>query len=124
LLGDASFLQAFDAGQRQVLALTFLDMHQAGYMIAQVFFGLWLLPLGNLICKSGFLPRVVGGLLVLAGVGYLVDVVTFFLFPNFGITLCELTFIGELALMLWRRVRGVDVPRWERSAARRAVNVA
>jgi len=120
LLTDASFLQAFDAGQRQALALTFLDMHQAGYMIAQVFFGLWLLPLGNLICKSGFLPRVVGGLLVLAGVGYLVDVATFFLLPNFGVTLSEFTFVGELALMLWLVVRGVNVPRWERSAQRSA----
>ncbi|MFO7543985.1 MAG: DUF4386 domain-containing protein [Trueperaceae bacterium] len=119
-LGDAGFLQAFDVGQRQALALTFLDLHQAGYFIAQVFFGLWLLPLGNLICKSGFLPRAVGGLLVLAGIGYLVDVVTFFLFPDFGFTVSEFTFLGELALMLWLLVRGVDVPRWERSILRTA----
>lgn len=113
LLSGGAHLAAFDPAQLNALVMTFLDLHQAGYMIAQVFFGLWLLPLGYLIYRSGFLPKVVGALLMLACVGYLVDVATFFLAPGFGVVFSEFTFVGELALMLWLLVFGVNVPRWE-----------
>lgn len=114
LLSGAPHLAVFDTAQIDALAMTFLDLHQAGYIIAQVFFGLWLVPLGSLILRSGFLPKAIGALLVLAGAGYLVDVATFFLAPGFGVVLSEFTFVGELALMLWLLVFGVNVPRWER----------
>lgn len=113
LLSGGSHLGAFEPAQLNALVMTFLDLHQAGYMIAQVFFGLWLLPLGYLIYRSGFLPKVIGALLMLACAGYLVDVATFFLAPGFGLVLSEFTFVGELALMLWLLVFGVNVPRWE-----------
>jgi hypothetical protein len=120
LLGGAPHLTVFDPGQVQALAMTFLDLHGAGYMIAQVFFGLWLLPLGYLIYRSGFIPKVIGILLIVACVGYLVDVATFFLAPGFDLVVSEFTFVGELALMLWLVVRGVNVERWERRALRTA----
>lgn len=116
VLAGAPYLTAFDAGQLQALAMTFLDLHHAGYVIAQVFFGLWLLPLGYLIYRSGFIPKLIGVLLVIACAGYLADVATFFLAPGFGVVLSEFTFIGELALMLWLLVMGVNVGRWERRA--------
>ena len=114
VLAGAPYLTAFDAGQLQALAMTFLDLHHAGYVIAQVFFGLWLLPLGYLIYRSGFIPKLIGVLLVIACAGYLADVATFFLAPGFGVVLSEFTFIGELALMLWLLVMGVNVGRWEK----------
>ncbi len=114
VLAGAPYLTAFDAGQLQALAMTFLDLHHAGYVIAQVFFGLWLLPLGYLIYRSGFIPKLIGVLLMIACAGYLADVATFFLAPGFGVVLSEFTFIGELALMLWLLVMGVNVGRWEK----------
>jgi len=115
-LSGANHLAVFDAGQLQALSLTFLDLHHAGYIIAQVFFGLWLLPLGYLIYRSGFIPRLIGALLIIACFGYLADVVIFFLAPGSNVELSTFTFVGELALMLWLLVRGVNVQRWERVA--------
>lgn len=116
LLGGGAHLAAFDAGQVQALAMMFLDLHHAGYVIAQVFFGLWLLPLGYLIYRSGFIPKFVGVLLMIACLGYLVDVATFFLVPGFGPTFSLVTFVGEPVLLLWLLVRGVNVQRWESRA--------
>ncbi len=117
VLTGGTGLAAFDPAQQQALAMTFLDLHHAGYLIAQVFFGLWLLPLGLLIYRSGFLPKFIGALLMLAAAGYVADVATFFLAPGFGLVLSEFTFVGELALMLWLLVMGVNVGRWERRVA-------
>lgn len=120
LLSGGSHLAVFTGAQLNALALSFLDLHQAGYLIAQVFFGLWLLPLGYLIYRSGFIPWVVGVLLMLACLGYLADVATFFLAPGFGVVLSQFTFVGELVLMLWLLVRGVNVERWEARARQTA----
>ena len=114
VLTGGTGLAAFDPAQQQALAMTFVDLHHAGYLIAQVFFGLWLLPLGILIYRSGYLPKLIGALLMLAAAGYVVDVATFFLAPGSGPVLSEFTFVGELALMLWLLVMGVNVGRWER----------
>ncbi|MFN2223009.1 MAG: DUF4386 domain-containing protein, partial [Candidatus Promineifilaceae bacterium] len=89
---------------------------KAGYLIAQVFFGLWLLPLGYLVYRSGFLPRIVGVLLVVACFGYLVDVITYTLLPSSDVVVSEFTFIGELLLLLWLLVKGVNVEQWKKRA--------
>lgn len=109
----AGYLSAFDPGQLQTMALYMLNLHKAGYMIAQVFFGLWLLPLGLLVYKSGFMPKIVGILLMVACFGYLIDVATFFLMPGFDLVLSEFTFVGELLIMLWLLIKGVNVEKWE-----------
>lgn len=106
----------FDAAQLNALVLFFLNLHKADYLIAQVFFGLWSLPLGYLVYKSGFLPKIVGALLIVACFGYLVDVVTFSLFPTFDIILSEFIFIGEPLLLAWLLVKGVNVEQWQARA--------
>jgi hypothetical protein len=116
LLGGADYLAVFSDGQVQALVMYFLNMHEAGYLIAQVFFGLWLLPLGYLIYKSGFMPKIVGVLLMVACFGYLIDVFTFFLIPSFEVVVSEYTFVGELVLLLWLLIKGVNVEQWERRA--------
>lgn len=114
LLNGADYLSVFSAAQVDALILFFLNMHKAGFsIIAQVFFGLWLIPLGVLIYKSGFMPKILGILLVVAAFGYLGDVVTFFLLPDLGLTVSEFTFIGELLLMLWLLIKGVNVEVWK-----------
>ncbi len=114
ILGGAGPLTAFTAVQLQALAALFLDMYQHGFSIAHIFWGLWLFPLGYLVFKSGFLPKVIGLLLIIAGVGYLVDFTLFFLFPGITVTVSEFTFVGEVLLLLWLLIMGVNVEKWEK----------
>lgn len=117
LLNGAEYLSVFNAQQMDALVLFFLNLHEAGFsIIAQIYFGLWLFPLAFLIYKSGFLPKFLGVLLVVAGVGYLVDVVTFFLIPGREVTISQFTFVGELLLLLWLLIKGVNVERWNERA--------
>ncbi|MDQ3506546.1 MAG: DUF4386 domain-containing protein [Actinomycetota bacterium] len=94
----------------------FLDLYEHGFIIAHIFFGLWLFPMGYLIFKSGFLPRFLGVLLIIAGSGYLADFILFFLFPGVDVRVSEFTFVGEVALLLWLLIRGVNVEKWEKRA--------
>jgi hypothetical protein len=103
---------AFTSTQLQAQAMLFLDMRRSGILVTQVFWGLWLLPLGWLIFRSGFLPKLLGILLVIGGVGYLIDWATQLLFPGLA-TISQFTFIGELLLPLWLLIKGVNVERWQ-----------
>ena len=116
LLGGADHLTAFTADQLQALAALFLDIYEHGFSIAHIFWGLWLFPLGYLVFKSGFLPKVIGVLLIIAGLGYLVDFTLFFLFPDITVTVSEFTFVGEVLLILWLLIKGVNVEQWEKRA--------
>jgi hypothetical protein len=113
----AVFLLAED--QKLAEAKLFLDLHRVGNLIAGIFFGLWLFPLGLLVYKSGFLPRVLGVLLAFGSLGYLVLFAQAFLFPGSERTLWTnpfllVTHFSELALMLWLLVRGVNTGEWDR----------
>jgi hypothetical protein len=103
---------AFTARQRQEQAMLFLDMRQNGILFAQVFWGLWLLPLGLMIFRSGFLPRVIGVLVAIAGTAYVIDSGTLLLFPGHA-TISQFTFVGEVVLPLWLLIKGVNVERWQ-----------
>ena len=116
LLNGGDYLAVFPAEQLEAMVLLFLNLHKVGYLIAQVFFGLWLLPLGILVYRSGFLPRIIGVLLMVACFGYLADVLTFSLLPDFELVVSEFTFVGELLLMLWLLIKGVNAERWELQA--------
>ena len=113
LLNGTEYTTIFSPGQNQALAALFLDLHQHGIFIAQVFWGLWLMPMGYLVSKSGLLPQVLGVLLVIAGLGYLTDSVVYFLFPGFGIEFTTFTFIGEALFPLWLLIKGVNGEKWE-----------
>ncbi len=123
LLSGADYLTAFGADQLHAQVMLFLDLHRHGVQIAVIFWGLWLLPLGYLVFKSGFLPRILGILVIIGGFGYLIDVITFFLLPNyenyeaiFSQVIPLLTIPGELLLMLWLLIKGVNVEQWEKRA--------
>jgi len=85
-----------------------LAMHDRGLAVAHIFWGLWLLPLGWLVFRSGFLPRWLGVLLLIAGAGYLFDFLTSTVFPFGGVAVTTYTFIGELLLPLWLLIKGID----------------
>lgn len=101
----------FTADQLQGLSQIFVDMSaQAGY-IALVFFGVFQLLIGYLIVRSTFLPRILGGLIALAGLGWFT-----FLSPPLANHVMNYLyvfgFVAELILMLWLLLVGVNVERW------------
>jgi hypothetical protein len=106
---------AFTASQAQSQLMLFLDMRENGIRLALVFWGLWLLPLGLLVFRSGFLPKLLGVLLVISGAGYVIDSGTQLLSPGLA-TISQFTFVGEILLTLWLLIRGVNVQRWQEVA--------
>jgi uncharacterized protein DUF4386 len=93
---------AGDAAQ----AMLFLDMRRNGVLLAQIFWGLWSLPLAALVFRSGFLPKLLAFPVLIGGAGYLVDSCTQLLFPG-SRTISQFTFLAELLLPLWLLIKGV-----------------
>ncbi len=109
LLSGADYLKVFQADQLQALAMLFLNLYKNGFMIAQIFLNLWLFPLGYLVFKSGFLPRVLGILLIIDGFAMLIWFFQFFFFPGYeAISTLGLAvgFIAEGSLCLWHLIKG------------------
>ncbi|MGK0379305.1 DUF4386 domain-containing protein [Patiriisocius sp. Uisw_017] len=95
------------ANESQQLISVFLNLHHQGIIIAQVFWGLWLFPLGYLVYKSGYMPRFIGVLLMIGCAGYVVDSFTLILLPQFKITFSEFTFLGEVIFPLYLLIKGI-----------------
>jgi hypothetical protein len=108
---DSSFATAFDAAGSNALVLLLLDIQHHGTLAAQVFFGLWLAPLGYLVYRSGLFPKALGVVLVGATVSYLVDVLAAFLGPDLAEQihpfLIILPVIAEVWMVLYLLVKGV-----------------
>ena len=109
LLRSGDFLSFFDRPHRESLAMLFLDLHRYGYIVGWIF-GPWLFHLGVLIYRSGFLPRLLGILLIAAGFGYVAESVTPLLLPGYANFVDRLAstplMIGEPALILWLLIIG------------------
>jgi len=116
LLGGADYLTAFEADQLHAQVMLFLDSREHGVAIAGIFWGLWLFPMGYLVFKSGFIPGILGILLMIGCFGYLIESVTLFLFPNFDATISLFTFWGEVLFPLWLLIKGVNLEQWEKRA--------
>lgn len=104
LSGGASYLTVFETDQLHALAMLLLNAFSYGWSIGLVFFGLHLLLLGYLVFKldySGYIPRILGVLLVVASLGYLIDGFGMLLLPSYDVSIALFTFFGELLLMLW-----------------------
>jgi hypothetical protein len=119
LLRGADYLHGFQADQLQALAMLFLNLYSNGFMIAQLFFAAWLLPLGYVVFKSGFLPRVLGIVLMIECFAWLIYFFQFFFFPGHGwITYpcMAVGFIAEFGLALWLLMMGAKDQAPEKSA--------
>jgi hypothetical protein len=105
----ADFLAAFDQPAREAMTELFITLHRYGVVVNEVWWGLWLLPFGLLVYKSGFLPRVLGVWLMLNCFAYLAQVVAAVLQPAF-LDIVETIALpiqfGEIAIMLWLLVIG------------------
>jgi hypothetical protein len=116
LLSGAGYLAVFNAAQLHGLAMFFLKAHGFGYVIGLVFFAFNCLVLGYLVIKSGYVPRVLGLLLMVAGAGYLIDGFGRTLLSSyanyetvFALVVFVPAFSGELSFCLWLLVKGVRV---------------
>jgi Domain of unknown function (DUF4386) len=109
LVRGADFVSIFEKPQREALAMLFLNLHHYGFVVAEMFWGLWLFPLGLLVYRSRFLPRFLGIWLVLAGVGWVILSLTGVLLPQYQDTVdryCQPGFFGEIGFMFWLLIKG------------------
>ncbi len=109
LMNGPGYLKVFQADQLQALAIFFLDLREKGFLISQLFYSAWLFPLGYLVFKSGFLPKILGIVLMVHCFTWLLTFFQSFLFPGFvAITYVSwpLGFIAEVGLTLWLLIMG------------------
>jgi hypothetical protein len=107
------YLSTFEPAQLQSLMMFFLDLNAQGVFIASIFWGLWLFPLGYLIYKSGYFPRILGILVILGGIGYTVDSFIRLLLPSFESIFLQALLIltvGELIFIGWILFKGAKLP--------------
>jgi len=115
VLQGKSSLSAFAPEQLQALALMLLKLNAQAYDIGLVFFGFWCVLVGYLIFRSSFLPRIIGVLMAFTGLGYLTllwQPLAHYLYP-YNLALAG---PGEISLLLWLLVKGVNVRKWKETA--------
>lgn len=116
LLGGAAYLSVFEASQVRALVSLFLDAHNYGFTIGIAFLVPHVLILGYLIFKSGYFPKVLGILFVIAGFGYLVDSFAMLLVPGYTTTpglIAMVIAVAEIAFPIWLLVKGVNMDGWQ-----------
>ena len=109
LMNGPDYLNGFQVDQWQSLAMFFLDLREKAFTVAQLFYGAWLFPLGYLVYKSGFLPKILGIVLMVHCFTWVSTFFQSFLFPDFtAITYVSwpLGFIAEFGLTLWLLIMG------------------
>jgi uncharacterized protein DUF4386 len=112
LFRGAEFLAVFDKPQREALAMLFLRLYGQGIAINEIFWGLWLLPFGLLVMRSGFLPRILGVLLIINCFAWVAESLTSLLLPAYVSIVhryATIPEIGEILIMLWLLIKGARV---------------
>lgn len=122
LVGAAGsgFASGIDAGLRNTLVSLFIDAHDYGFTIGIIFLTIHVFALGYLIVKSGYFPRVLGYLFVIAGIGYLIDGVAILLVPAYGATPVLIAIpitLAEISFPIWLLIRGVRREEWHTATA-------
>lgn len=112
LFNGADFLSAIDKPERDALGMLFMRLKSQGNFINEMFWGLWLLPFGLLVYRSGFLPRFIGVWLILNCAAYVILSMIALLFPTaYGTAflVAQPLLFGELAIILWLLIKGAKV---------------
>ena len=114
MLFKGELLKTAEVSQRNEMAMLFLKISDYGILALEMFWGLWLIPFGQLVYKSKFIPRIIGIFLLLNGVAYVIQSTSSVLFPDyqemvkrFGMPFWVL---GEISIMLWLLIKGTRVP--------------
>jgi Domain of unknown function (DUF4386) len=117
VLGGGSSLSAFTADQLQALAYMFVRLNGYAFNTYLVFFGLWCALIGFLIFRSTFLPRVLGVLLAISGLGWMIYLVPPLAIRLFIPYIAGASALGEIPLELWLIVMAVNAERWKEQAS-------
>src|SRR2546426_4071163 len=120
LVRGADFLSIFEKPQREALAMLFLNLHFHGFVVAEIFWGLWLFPLALLVYRSRFLPRFLGVWLALAGFAWVMLSPTGVLSLQYYdkvFTFTQPAVFGELAFMFWLLIKGARPPAPDATAS-------
>jgi hypothetical protein len=118
LVSGTDFFAAFDKRQLDALAFLFFRLHGQGLNVVSIFWGIWLFPFGMLVIRSRFIPRFLGILLIIAGVGYVISSFTTLLMPQYKgpvDTIAGNLELGELPIIVWLLIWGArelapDIP--------------
>jgi Domain of unknown function (DUF4386) len=124
LVRGADFLSIVEKPQRDALAMLFLRLHFHGFVVAGIFSGLWLFPLGLLVFRSRFLPRFLGVWLILGGFAWVILSLTGILLPQYYdkvFNVSQPVFFGELAFMFWLLIKGARPQALDAAASSAAV---
>lgn len=104
-------LSTLQPDQQQEWTMLFLKLNSRTTLVAEVFWGLWLIPFGQLAYRSGFIPKIIGVLLILGGIAYVIQVAASLLFPEYQSIVSKFTglfpTVAELSTILWLLIKGV-----------------
>lgn len=109
LVSGSDFLSVFQKPQLDALAYLFLRLHSQGITVASIFWGLWLFPFGMLVIRSGFIPRLLGVLLMMAGGGYLGSAFATLVLPQYAPVVSQIALpleVAELPIIFWLLIWG------------------
>jgi len=121
LISKKTYLLTMSNIELQTQVMLHLDYYNNGNQIAQIFWGLWLLPFGYLVYKSGFLPKILGVFLMLGCFGYLIEFFAQFLIPAYNNSIAQTIVgipspIGEIGICLWLLIMGTNKISFEKKA--------
>jgi len=121
---DGETMKTLGPVQKQDVAMLFFDIHGYAVSILEIFWGLWLIPFGRLVYKSGFIPKIFGILLIIGSIGYITESLRFLLFPTYHSFVTDYIgvsyAVGELSIMLWLLIKGIK-PELKGESARNGV---
>jgi hypothetical protein len=120
LLSGADSLNVFTANQLHALISLFLDLHAFGLIIFYFVGAPWFFTMGYLVFTSGFLPRLLGILLIINGLAYLLTSFAAVLRPDLNVNLVMFTGWVEVLFALWLLIRGINVGQWDKRARENA----
>ncbi|MBR9703916.1 DUF4386 domain-containing protein [Candidatus Pacearchaeota archaeon] len=112
LLSGADYLKVFEIDQLQALSMFFINLNNEGILIATIFWGLWLFPLGILIYKSNYFPKILGIFMLISGTGFFIQPFLHYLIPSLESIFLPVIYImtmGELLFMIWVLFKGAKI---------------
>lgn len=106
-----SLLSQIATTEKVMLATAYLKQFDYGISVIGIFWGLWLIPFGQLVVKSGFIPKIIGYLLIMGGISYIIDASTFILIPQYysvsNVMTAIFATLAEFSAILWLLIKGV-----------------
>lgn len=106
LVNTPDYITLFGSDTMHAQVKLLLDSFRSDWSMSLVIFGIHLVLLGYLIYRSGYIPRILGILLVIDGLGWEIDSLSPYIYPNAHLRFLSITFLGELFFMLWLLIRG------------------